>query len=142
MNPATHALAGMTIGKFLRKPLLALTAGVASHALLDCLPHRDRWYPEWRILYGGLTIAILMWALHGPNRAAKFSGAVGALLPDIENVPGHKPPESRQLFPSHWFRHEDRSGRHGVATELVVVAMTLAIYLKARSHGGVEQPLG
>jgi hypothetical protein len=141
VNPATHALAGMTIGSFLRKPLLALTAGVASHALLDCLPHQDRWYPEWRILYGGLTVAILIWALNGPNRAAKFSGAVGALLPDIENIPGRTQSKSRPLFPSHWFRHEDRSGRHGIAAELVVVAMALAIHWKARNRGVIEQPL-
>jgi hypothetical protein len=122
----------MTIGKLWRKPLFALTAGVASHALLDCLPHQDRWYPEWRLLYGGLTVAILMWALNGPNRAAKFFGAVGALLPDIENVASQKKgPDSKPLFPSHWFEHEDRSGRHGLAIELVIVAITLVVYLKA-----------
>ena len=102
MNPATHALVGMTIGGFVRKPLLALTAGVASHALLDCLPHRDGWYPKRRLIYGSLTVAILTWALNGPNRAAKLAGTVGALLPDVENVPGHEEaPKAKKLFPSH-----------------------------------------
>ena len=132
VTPATHAFVGMTIGKFLRKPLLALTAGVASHAILDCLPHRDSWYPEWQLVYGSLTVAILAWALNSPNRAANFAGAIGALLPDVEHIPRHneEAPRTKRLFPSHWFRHEDRSGRHGVAIELLVVAITLAFCLK------------
>lgn len=124
----------MTIGKFVRKPLLAFTAGVASHALLDCLPHEDGWYPKWRLICGSLTVAALACACNGPSRAAKLAGAVGALLPDVESVPHLEgAAETKKLFPSHWFRHEDHSGRHGVVTEGLIVAVTLAIYLNYRS---------
>jgi hypothetical protein len=118
----------MTIGRFLRKPLPALAAGVASHAVLDYLPHRDSWHPVWRVIDGGLTAAVFVFALSVPRRDAAFIGAVGGLLPDVENIPRRNGAfESKKVFPSHRFRHETRPGNYGVAVELLAASIALAI---------------
>lgn len=128
MNLATHTLVGMTIGKFSKEPLVALAAGAASHAVLDCLPHQDSWHPLWRLIDGTCTVVALTWALGSPDPERKIAGAIGALVPDVENIYGHKGvTEPKKIFPSHWFRHETRSAGYGAAVELLVVAITFAI---------------
>ena len=127
MNLATHALVGMTVGRLSKRPLLALVFGATSHAILDCLPHLDSWDPLLRLIDGTCTVAALAWAQSSPTPELEIAGAIGALLPDVENIPGYRVTEPKKLFPSHWFRHETRSARCGIAVELLVVTITLAI---------------
>ena len=128
MNLSTHALVGMTVGRLSKKPLLALVFGATSHAILDCLPHLDSWDPLLRVIDGTCTVAALTWAQSSPKPELEIAGAIGALLPDVENIPGYGAvTEPKKLFPSHWFRHETRSARCGIAVELLVLMTALAI---------------
>lgn len=106
----THTAAGMFLGALMPHPVAAFTAGVASHALLDMIPHEHEDdlildYPgtsgssngsiRRRVFVSSfdLAIAILLilssWflSLRGQNQSGLFigmmSGITGGLLPDF-----------------------------------------------------------
>jgi hypothetical protein len=88
-----HVLSGALIGAVTGSPAAAFTAGVASHFVLDAIPH-------WGDLGGdkelfmrvavrdGLTGLAVMGALTalapGRRRAAVLAGMAGAALPDLD----------------------------------------------------------
>jgi hypothetical protein len=82
----------------------------------------------WRLIDGTCTLAAFAWALTSPHPELKIAGAIGALVPDVENIHGYKgAADTKKLFPSHWFRHKTRSPLYGAAVELLVVTIALAI---------------
>ncbi len=122
MTTASHAAAGAIVGSFVGVPALAFAAGIASHALLDVVPHYD--LHDWRIdvaLTVGVSVA-LIWLSGG--EAATTWGLIGGALPDLENLfyklgvlPG-----SKRVFPTH-----DGFLPHGRALGLPHAAWQLAI---------------
>lgn len=93
-----HAAVGAVVGDNLKNPLIGAAAGMASHFLLDAIPHGDerlgrelfkpgriRWLVALTALDGLAAIALVtvLW-LAGflPNALGAFGGAVGAILPD------------------------------------------------------------
>ena len=87
-----HVLSGALIGALVRGPLRAFAAGVASHFVLDAVPHWGDWGSQRRFLRvavpDGLVSLAVMGALTAASppgrRAAMLAGMAGAALPDAD----------------------------------------------------------
>jgi len=121
-----HALLGAALGKLCRNSPQALLVGALSHMGADMLPHRDLDLPTEAALAAG-TLGLVA-AAAGP-RSREFAGAVGATLPDLENLVGRalRLPDERLLLPTHRCCHgrEVRSLLPQVALALACAAVLL-----------------
>ena len=87
-----HVLSGALIGALARRPLPAFAAGVASHFVLDAVPHWGKWDSERRFLQvavpdGLISLAVMgVFAAVAPpdRRLAVLAGMTGATLPDAD----------------------------------------------------------
>ena len=87
-----HVLSGALIGALARRPVPAFAAGVASHFVLDAIPHWGDWGSRRRFLRvavpDGLVSLAVMGALTAAappeRRAAVLAGMTGAALPDAD----------------------------------------------------------
>jgi hypothetical protein len=87
-----HVLSGALIGTLARRPVPAFAAGVASHFVLDAVPHWGDWGSQRRFLQvavpDGLVSLAVMAALTAASppgrRAAILAGMAGAALPDAD----------------------------------------------------------
>ena len=87
-----HVLSGALIGALARRPLPAFAAGVASHFVLDAVPHWGEWASIRQFLRvavaDGLASLAAMGALAAlapaERRPAVVAGMTGAALPDID----------------------------------------------------------
>jgi hypothetical protein len=87
-----HVWSGALIGALARRPLPAFAAGVASHFVLDAVPHWGDWGSQRRFLRvavpDGLislaTIAAVTAVSPSDRRLAVLAGMTGAALPDID----------------------------------------------------------
>ncbi len=100
MIVAVHALIGATLARLCRTHTQAAILGGASHPLADMLPHRDLEVPEEAVLLAG-TLTLIA-ATRGVG-SREFAGALGAVVPDIENLVGRMfgIPDERLLLPTH-----------------------------------------
>jgi len=100
MMAAVHALLGGAVGRCARRPAPALLGGALSHLLADLVPHKDFPLPvELPMMLSALGFLAVR---HGASSPA-FLGAVGGVLPDVENglwMLGVVP-ERAKLFPTH-----------------------------------------
>jgi len=99
---STHALSGVLIGHAMRRhPVSAFASGVASHLVLDSMPHwgcdtkvpggQERFLRAARI-DGVLGLAVMATAagcVDRPVRSATVAAMVGAVLLDIDKPVGH-----------------------------------------------------
>ena len=87
-----HVLSGALIGALARRPASAFAAGVASHFVLDAIPHWGDWGSQRRFMRvavpDGLVSLAVMGALTAAappeRRAAVLAGMTGAALPDAD----------------------------------------------------------
>ena len=87
-----HVLSGALIGALVRRPAAAFAVGVASHFVLDAIPHWGDWGSQRRFLRvavpDGLTSLATMGLLAAVSpperRAAVVAGMAGAAMPDID----------------------------------------------------------
>ena len=87
-----HVLSGALIGAVVRRPVPAFAAGVASHFVLDAVPHWGDWGSIRRFLQVAvpdgliaLTAMGTFTALAPPERRpAVLAGMIGAALPDLD----------------------------------------------------------
>ncbi len=87
-----HVLSGALIGVLARRPVPAFAAGVASHFVLDAVPHWGKWHSRRQFVRvavaDGLTSLAVMGALTAVvpagRRAAVLAGMAGAALPDVD----------------------------------------------------------
>ena len=101
-----HIVSGFAIGSRCRSVPAAFLAGVISHAAMDALPHRD--YRRLTAHVGdaaaGIALTSALWRRNlRDHRMTGLAGAIGAILPDIENgllLVGRMEKERRR-FPSH-----------------------------------------
>jgi hypothetical protein len=101
-----HIVTGFAVGSRCRSIPAAFVAGVASHAALDALPHHD-----YQHLAAHASDAVLGVAFTGAmrrrcrrdRRLAGIAGAIGAVLPDIENLLWilGRLDRGKMLYPSH-----------------------------------------
>ncbi len=87
-----HVLSGALIGALVRHPLPAFAAGVASHFVLDAMPHWGQWGSRRRFLRVAMTDGLTGLAAMGAfaavsppdRRLAVVAGMAGAALPDLD----------------------------------------------------------
>ncbi|MFS8569817.1 MAG: hypothetical protein FWJ62_02185 [Thermaerobacter sp.] len=129
MFETTHALAGAALGSLAGGPVSAFALGLASHAVLDAIPHWDyRTVPAAvvDVLVGAVAVGAA--AAQAADPAPVIAGAVGAVLPDVEvalKALGRWP--WRLFYPSHTGRlpHPAAPLPWGVLTQLAVAAAAL-----------------
>jgi hypothetical protein len=87
-----HVLSGALIGARARGPGQAFAAGVASHFVLDAIPHWGDWGSKRRFLRVAVADGLVSLAVAGAlavaappgRRAAVLAGMAGAALPDAD----------------------------------------------------------
>jgi hypothetical protein len=87
-----HVLAGALIGAAVRRPVPAFVLGVASHFVLDTVPHWGNWVDHQQFmrvavrdgLTGLATMGLCATAAPPSARASVLAGMVGAALPDLD----------------------------------------------------------
>ncbi len=87
-----HVLSGALIGALARRPLPAFALGVASHFVLDVVPHWGKWGSQRRFLQVAVPDGLISLAARGAiaaaspsdRRPAVLAGMTGAALPDID----------------------------------------------------------
>lgn len=87
-----HVLSGALIGGLTRRPAAAFALGVASHFVLDVVPHWGDWNGESHFLHvavrdglAGLAVMGAAAAVTPPQaRLAVVAGMAGAALPDLD----------------------------------------------------------
>jgi hypothetical protein len=87
-----HVLSGALIGALARRPLPAFAVGVASHFVLDVVPHWGDWGSQRRFLRVAVPDGLVGLALMGAfaaasppdRRLAVLAGMAGAALPDVD----------------------------------------------------------
>jgi len=80
----THFAAGALAGGVTGNVYLGAAAGVASHAVLDVIPHYD--HPDWRLeLVGGIVGLLLLLLMPFSSWPAVVGGIFG-MVPDLENL--------------------------------------------------------
>jgi len=87
-----HVLTGALIGALARRPAPAFAAGVASHFVLDAVPHWGEWASIGHFLRVAVPDGLVSLAAMGAlgslapagRRAAVVAGMTGAALPDLD----------------------------------------------------------
>ena len=87
-----HVLSGALIGALVRDPASAFTAGVASHFVLDAVPHWGNWGSKRMFLQVAVPDGLISLAAIGAfaavappdRRVAVVAAMVGAALPDAD----------------------------------------------------------
>ena len=97
----THFAAGALVGGATGNPVAGVVTGLASHALLDAIPHYD--HPDWRLeLAGGVLSLVVLLLMPFATLPAVLGGLAG-MLPDLENLFQKlgKMRRDQFVFPSH-----------------------------------------
>jgi hypothetical protein len=87
-----HVLSGALIGALARRPASAFAVGVASHFVLDAVPHWGDWGSIRHFLRVAVADGLMSLAAMGAiaalspveRRPAVVAGMVGAALPDVD----------------------------------------------------------
>ncbi len=126
-----HVLSGALTGALARRPLSAFALGVASHFVLDAVPHWGEWGSQRRFLRVAVSDGLISLAIMGAisaatpsdRRLAVLAGMAGAALPDID-----KPSNlwfGRSPFPAavdHFHWRIQREASHRFYVELLAAA--------------------
>ncbi len=126
----THFAAGALAGGLTGSVGWGAAAGLASHAVLDVLPHYD--HPDWRLELAGGVAALLLLLLMPFASAAAIVGGIAGMLPDLENLFQKlgRLGRDRFVFPTHTglLRHGPRRGpRNLVVQAAIFVACFVAL---------------
>ena len=87
-----HVVSGALIGALARRPLPAFAVGVASHFVLDAVPHWGDWGSQRRFLRIAMADGLVSLAVAAAftaaspaeRRPAVLAGMAGAALPDLD----------------------------------------------------------
>ena len=127
MTGFVHAIVGACVGSFFANRPCAFVAGVASHAVLDAIPHKD-FNPKTEIPLAAAALAVIA-AWRGVD-SPEFIAALGGVCPDIEHgleMAGVITTDDK-VFPTHVFDgkyHALESNER--LSQLLIVAAALAI---------------
>jgi hypothetical protein len=147
-----HVLSGALIGALARRPLPAFAAGVASHFVLDAVPHWGDWGSRRRFLRVAVADGLVSLAVAGAfaaaspsaRRSAVLAGMAGAALPDLDKPTrlwfGWSP------FPAavDWFhgRIQREAWHRGYVEVLAAAALAPAAMTALRQAEGDPRPAG
>jgi hypothetical protein len=124
MIVAVHALTGAALGRLCGSRAQAFVVGLASHAAGDLLPHRDLEVPAEAVLLAGSLG--LLGSLCGLE-SREVAGALGAVLPDAENLAGRLLgiPDHKLLWPTHRRYHGRKADGFGNQVALALASLAL-----------------
>ncbi|OGY27522.1 MAG: hypothetical protein A3F33_00990 [Candidatus Woykebacteria bacterium RIFCSPHIGHO2_12_FULL_43_10] len=93
MLSTPHLLVGATVGSLSANPLLAFLAGIASHFIMDLIPHWE-WKPSnpmyvflafFDFFFGAALLFVL--TINSSDPFLVWAGAMGGVFPDILQAP-------------------------------------------------------
>jgi hypothetical protein len=123
-----HAAVGAALGSRIGDRPGAVAGGVASHLICDLFPHRDYEMPvELPLL--SCALGFIAWR-HGV-RSPQMAGALGAILPDVENGLERLGAVNGTLFPTHTKRSWYIGHGRKVSSPLPQIALALVCLLLA-----------
>jgi hypothetical protein len=141
-----HVVSGALIGALARRPLPAFAAGVASHFVLDAVPHWGDWGSRRRFLRVAVADGLVSLAVAGAltaaspseRRPAVLAGMAGAALPDLDKPTrlwfGWSPfPAAVDRFHS---RIQREAWHRGYVEVLAAAGLTPAALAALRRWGG------
>lgn len=132
-----HTYVGLAIASVLDLPLWQVALVVlASHVLLDLVPHWDYTGDRGRVLWGSTDllaslVTVIALPLLGMPLGVAAMGVVSA-APDLdvaaEAMTGRR---SRHFFPSHWrsFPHGRCGPALGISLQATIIAVSAAVIL-------------
>lgn len=140
MTATNHFLAGAIIGEYIDNPGLAFTAGVASHLVLDSIPHFDfdQYLPKkWQqtlalaldlFIWGAL---IILFVSRVPLKPSVFTAVFGAVIIDLfDNVPFWKN-QFRQTKFGQWLHQWHDGIHHTLPKKYFLLALIIEILTMA-----------
>jgi hypothetical protein len=137
-----HVATGAALGALIGDPLIVVPAAIASHFILDSIPHWQEtmapYIPTWKTYLRipidiGLGIALVIYALSvQPDHApAILLGALFASAPDLDVITIKLPNLQRGFVKKYWDWHckiqREVTSLWGVVTQLIVVAVSITI---------------
>ena len=150
-----HVLSGAVTGAVARRPVPAFLAGVASHFVLDALPHWGKVSHERFLqvavadgLTGLAAMAVLTAVARPGRRAAVLAGMAGAALPDLDKPAGlwfGISPWPRPVDSFHrWIQDEepDRLGLETMAATLLAISAVALLRGTPGRAAGLGRRLG
>ncbi len=127
MTVFTHFAAGALIGYFSPGVVSASLFGLASHVVLDVIPHYDFESVKLEIFLGVLVLLILV-VTRSYSLTICLGGAF-AVLPDLENLlwKTGKLREDQKIFPGHTgiIPHGRKTGRMSILIQVVFVVAVI-----------------
>jgi hypothetical protein len=143
-----HVLSGALIGAAVRRPVPAFVLGVASHFVLDTVPHWGDWVNGEQFLrvavrdglIGLATIGLCAAVAPPSARPAVLAGMAGAALPDLDKpsrVWFGRSPFPRPVDEFHAAIQHEAQGRAHVelVSAATFAAATLAVFRTRRRQG-------
>jgi len=138
MLVVTHALVGGFIASKISNPVLSSPLIIASHFLLDSIPHWDlgtefrkrkritNFLLGWADLIGGIAICWVIFQKNFPFNPLLWTGVFFSLLPDILEFPAlflgwsFFPFDKLELIHSHYFHRKAKFPR-GLILQLIII---------------------
>lgn len=101
MSPGPHMAVAAGLGKISESPFIALGLGMASHIVLDAIPHNDS-----DNLVQAISLVAGMWATNKIYEDSQRDpqvlwGVAGGLLPDLEHIIAKQRALKKKYFPTH-----------------------------------------
>jgi hypothetical protein len=139
MCSVAHVAVGALIGSLVNNNLAALALGLGSHIPLDLIPHFD--FKDFR--FDALVSVVLLAGLLGVGGISPvLLGALGATLPDVENLLWKLGiiSEKHKFFPTHsGLIEHGRARGGGVKAEIGVSILSAAVVVLAvLIRGGIS----
>ncbi len=146
MLTTPHTAAGAALGAALGDPLLVIPVAIASHFILDSVPHWQEtlapYIPTKKTYIRvpidiALAIALTVWSAHlqPMHIEAIWIGAISANAPDIDSVIVIVPKLKQGIVKKYWDWHckiqRETSSTWGVMAQLAIVALSIAIIYTA-----------
>jgi len=154
MMATPHMVVGAALGRALRRPWLAYPAALASHFLLDTVPHLDA-HGMFGTSRGGPTraeataavvdflvgVLVVVLVARPPRRRVMLLAGLLGILPDLVEYVPPLGPWFQSWAGAHWLVTFHHAIQHnltpaqwplGAATQLAVVALSLAVCLSGR----------
>jgi hypothetical protein len=142
MLTTPHAAAGVAIGAIIGNPVLVIPVALASHFVLDSIPHWQETLAPYTpnkktyvrvpldiVLALGITVLAAHWQ---PQLAAAiWTGAVFANVPDLDTIVVVMPKLRKGLVAKYWNWHckiqRETGSLWGILPQLFVIALSLIL---------------
>lgn len=140
MTVITHLAVGAAAGSLTDNAAGAALLGLLSHVPLDVLPHYE--FDKMWVEVAAVAAVFTAMLVAGMGHTGIFWGAVGAVVPDIENLLWRLGvlPDEKKIFPGHsprlsrFFPHGRSLGPRHALTQVAIVCASLAVvFLSMRS---------